>query len=450
MKINLFQQFLAKTSVSKDYILLLYLLNAAVLMNFHKFIFSHPEVSIIFIVISVFGLVNLKFWRILFVNFSIGGLLLLLNFPRIGNHSTFLMVSILVVFLLFIRKVFIQKSLSTNLTSYIFRLFLVIVYFYAGFHKLNEDFFNSCVSCVNHINEYNISNFTFSNYNISNELSIFFQYATIVLEMILPFGLLHYRTRKWTTFILVGFHFYLIFAGFADFAAVALFLITGSLINFNSQNFDFKHIRIYISFVILAIVLRFFMSNVGVNSDKLVFYQGIIFSIGIFYFTFNYLIPLKITPTFYNQKNNLILVLMTLIISFWSLKTYIGLGNQGNLTMFSNLVTASKYNNHLLIDTDKFRLFNYENDCVKFIEFTNPDDKNDSFSDYYLPMVEFQYYIKHWEKKHKKPIKCILEYQNKRYEIYDLSKSQFNNGKWWYKYLSFRRIQENSPNECRW
>jgi hypothetical protein len=118
--------------------------------------------------------------------------------------------------------------------------------------------------------------------------------------------------------------------------------------------------------------------------------------------------------------------------------------------MFSNLVTASKHNNHLLINTNKTRIFDFENDCVKFIEFTNPERKNDSFSGYYLPMVEFQYYIKHWDKKYKKPIKCVLEYQNKRYEIDNLATSQFNQGKWWYKYLSFRRIQEDSPNQCIW
>jgi hypothetical protein len=446
----IFQILLSKTNVSKDYILLLYLLNAAVLMNFHKFIFSHTEVSITFILISILAIIDLKFWRVLFLNFFIGGLILLINFPRIGNHSTFLMVSIVMVFFLFLRKFFIQNSLSKNLISYIFRVFLVIVYFYAGFHKLNKDFFNPCVSCVNHFNEFNISNFTFSNYKISNELSIFLQYATILLEMILPFGLLHYRTRKITVFLLLGFHFYLIFAGFADFAAVALFLITGSMMNFKYQMFQFNHIKIYICFVILAIVLRQFMAKTDIDSGKSVFYQGIIFAIGLIYFTYNYLIPLKITPTIYQKKHNYILVLMFLFISFWSLKTYIGLGNQGNLTMFSNLVTASKHNNHLLIDTNKVRFFNYENDCVKFIEFTNPDNKYDSFSGYYLPMVEFQYYIKHWEKKHKKPIKCILEYQNQQFEIENLVESKFNNGKWWYKYLSFRRIQENSPNKCRW
>jgi hypothetical protein len=104
----------------------------------------------------------------------------------------------------------------------------------------------------------------------------------------------------------------------------------------------------------------------------------------------------------------------------------------------------------LLIDANKFRLFNFENDCVKFIQFTNPDNINDSFSGYYLPMVEFQYYINHWQKKHKKPIVCTFEYQNKIYKIEDLCNSSFNNYKWWYKYLSFRRIQNYQPNKCIW
>ncbi|MFY7811171.1 MAG: hypothetical protein ACOVQ2_05510 [Flavobacterium sp.] len=440
----------SKTSISKDYILLLHLLNAAVLMNFHQFIFSQLAVSITFIFITFIALIDIKYWRILFVNFCISGLILLINFPRIGNHSTFLLISIIMVLVLFFRKILLEKKLSKSLVVYLFRIFLVVVYFYAGFHKLNKDFFNPCVSCVNYINEYNISNITFSNYKISHDISVLIQCFTIILELILPLGLLHYRTRKITTILLLGFHFYLIFAGFVGFASVVLFLIIGGIINFSENENRFSTIRIYVFFIILAIVLRLFMAKIGIDSNQLVFYQGIIFAFGWVYFVVKFIKELKIRPTIFYKKHIYIIAIMVLCISFWSLKTYIGLGNQGNLTMFSNLVTASKHNNHLLIDTDKIRLFNYENDCVKFIDFVNPDNQNDTLSGYYLPMVEFQYYIKHWEEKHHKPIKCVLEYQNKRYEIKNLSQSTFNNGKWWYKYLSFRRIQEDSPNECRW
>ena len=45
-----------------------------------------------------------------------------------------------------------------DLISYCFRIATVTIYFYTGFHKLNTDFFNPCVSCVNGINEFTISN----------------------------------------------------------------------------------------------------------------------------------------------------------------------------------------------------------------------------------------------------------------------------------------------------
>ena len=155
MNTHLTQIILSKTSLSKAYILLLHLLNAAVLMNFHQFIFSQLAISITFIFISFIALVDIKYWRILFVNFFISGLILVINFPRIGNHSTFLMISIIMVLILFFRKIFLEKKLSKSLVTYLFRIFLVVVYFYAGFHKLNKDFFNPCVSCVNYLNEYN-------------------------------------------------------------------------------------------------------------------------------------------------------------------------------------------------------------------------------------------------------------------------------------------------------
>jgi hypothetical protein len=450
MRFDRIKNIINKTNISNEYVLLLYLLNAAIIMNFHKFIFSHFYVSILFIFISLIAILNIKYWRILFVNFIIGAAILSINFPRIGNHSTFLMIAILVVLFLFIKKIIFNSVISKSILPYYFRIFLVIVYFYSGFHKLNDDFFNPCVSCVNEINEYNISNFTFSNYKIATKVSVFLQFATLFLELILPFGLLWHVSRKIIVILFLAFHFYLIFAGFADFASVVLFYITGCLMVYKNEKINFKHLQIYILFVILSIIIRYFLFKINVNTNKLVFYQGIIFSIGWLYFVFQYVLKLESKPTIFYKKFIPALLTIFFIISFWTLKTYIGLGNQGNLTMFSNLVTASKHHNHFLIDANKFRLFNFENDCVKFIQFTNPDNKNDSFSGYYLPMVEFQYYINHWQKKHKKPIVCIFEYQNKIYKIDDLCNSSFNNSKWWYKYLTFRRIQNYKPNKCIW
>lgn len=450
MVFQLIQKIKERTQVSNAFVLLLYLLNAAIVMNFHKFIFSYFLISIFFIFNSVFALLNQKFYRILFFNLSLASILLVINFPRIGNHSTFLMVSIVVTLFLFLRKVLFNNSLNKEILPYIFRLFLVIVYFYAGFHKLNYDFLNPCVSCVNGINEFNISNFTFSEYKMTPIVSSIIQYATLVLEMVLPFGLLFYKTRKTTVMLLFGFHFYLIFAGFADFAAVVLFLITGSVLLFQNEKFNLKWVQIYYVFLILSIFVRYFLFKKGILLNKHVFIQGIIFGIGWLYFVINYYLKLKIIPSIYNKKFTPYLAVMFIIISFWTLKTYIGLGNQGNLTMFSNLATDSKKQNHILLNTNALRVFDYENDCVYFIDFINPDNKDDTFTGYYLPMVEFQYYIKHWQKKHSKPIACTLKYQNKIYKIEDLVQSKFNQGKWWYKYLSFRRIQESGPNECRW
>lgn len=68
MVFQLIQKIKERTQVSNAFVLLLYLLNAAIVMNFHKFIFSNFLISIFFIFNSVFALLNQKFYRILILN----------------------------------------------------------------------------------------------------------------------------------------------------------------------------------------------------------------------------------------------------------------------------------------------------------------------------------------------------------------------------------------------
>ena len=83
MVFQLIQKIKERTQVSNAFVLLLYLLNAAIVMNFHKFIFSNFLISIFFIFNSVFALLNQKFYRILILNGRISIL-----YKNIGRKNT--------------------------------------------------------------------------------------------------------------------------------------------------------------------------------------------------------------------------------------------------------------------------------------------------------------------------------------------------------------------------
>ena len=421
-------------------------------MNFHKLIYRNPPILaflIFFLLVTIF---NPKKWWATLINCIILIGLQILAFPRIGNHSTILLFISLTVWSLFFLKYFrINLNIKPDFISYSFRIITITIYFYTGFHKLNTDFFNSCVSCVNEINENTISGILNTNFKITDDISRFFQWSTIFIECVLPFGLLHHKTRKYTALLLLFFHFYLAFSFFADFCAAALFLLIGCIIDFKKEVSPktIYFLKIYLIFIVIAVVGYCLLPFTNIEKIKYRFVQGITFNIGLFLFAFHYFKKTSSKKLQFQKKYILPLASMSFLISIWTLKTYIGLGNAGNLTMFSNLVTEKSMNNHWLIDTKKTKLFDFEEDNVYIISIQNQSIKK-YYNGYILPATEFRFLVNYWSRKYSKPIPCTLIYKGKKQHFEDIRKSPFTETKWWYKYLFFRKIQTSSPNKCRW
>lgn len=442
-----------KIQIGSSFLLLLTLFNGAIVMNFHKLIYKNPTVMILLLFFLIVTIIDYKKWWGVFCNILISISLLILVFPRIGNHSTLLLFFSLLIFCLLTVKLFKKNYfINHDLTSYCFRIATVTIYFYTGFHKLNTDFFNPCVSCVNGINEFTISNLFNVDFIVKPSLSRFFQISTLIVECIIPFGILHSKTRKYTIITLLLFHSYLSLSVFADFSAMALFLLIGCTIDFKQNNIPQKlvnSLQFYLIFIIIAVVGYHLLHFSKIEDIRHRFFQGLLFNIGFFGFIYTYF---KNTPvkTFSFKKEYFIpLFSISILISLWTLKSYIGLGNAGNLTMFSNLVTEKSRNNHLLIDTKKTKLFDFEEDNVHIVFINNPFIK-ENFNGFKIPVAEFRFLVNYWSRKFNKPIPCTLIYKGKKEHFEDIRKSPFTETKWWYKYLSFRKIQTSSPNRCRW
>lgn len=436
-----------------NYLVLAALLNGAIVMNFHRLIYRNPILMCVLIFFLLVSIIDIKKWWATVINCLICIILQVNLFPRIGNHSSLLLIiSLVIVVLILLNLSRFRFKINPNFISFLFRTFVVTIYFYTGFHKLNADYFNTCVSCVNEINDYALSNILNIPFKTTNGLSTFFQWSSLFIECIIPFGILHYKLRKTAILILLCFHSYLSLSVFADFSATALFLLLGCVVDLNKKEISLKtifYLNIYLITIPLAILGFSLLKLTSVNPFKHRFLQGLLFNFGFVLFAYHYLKTINF-PRFHFKKTYFFpLLTCSVVISIWTLKTYIGLGNAGNLTMFSNLVTEKSMNNHLLIDTNKTKLFDFEEDNVYIISLINPYISED-YNGYKLPVVEFRFLVNYWNGRYKTPIPCTLIYKGKKIVYSDIRNSSFKEIKWWYKYLSFRKIQTTSPNRCRW
>ena len=438
---------------NQNYLLLLGVFNCALLLNFHLLIWKHK--LLMFFIFWAVGLtlLNYKWWWATIINIVLSFIFFLPQFPRLANHSNLEFFIEIIILGLLLSKILNPKfKIAPNVLSAVFRVSIVTIYFYTGFHKLNTDYFNPCVSCVNSISEYIFKNITGIKLTLPDQFSYFLQYSSIFIEMILPFGLLWHKTRKWTAILLLFFHFYLNLAVYADFSALVAFLLLGCVIDFESKTISKNIIhafRFYVLFAMLSIFANYIVLKFQLNIKSRGFIHGLVFNIGYFILFFTFFKNYKARVLRFDKKPVLLLSVCFVLISFWTLRTYIGLGNSGNFTMFSNLLTEKSRNNHFLIDTKKTKIVDFEEDNVLILKL--PDTiKNKKLENFRLPLIEFKYRTTQLCEKYDHELNCVLVYKNDTLVIPDLKNSVFNEKKWWYKYIFFREIQLEGPNKCYW
>ncbi len=436
-----------------SYLLLLSLFNCALLLNYN-FVIWKNTISVLAIFFTIINFINPKFWWATVINFGLSFLVLVRHFPRMANHCNIeMMVQIIIFGIIFIKILLPKIKITSQLIQTIFKISIITIYFFTGFHKLNIDFFNPCVSCVNNINERLIGNFIGVEIKLTENWSYFFQICTVFIEIILPFGLLHFKTRTLAAMVLLFFHFWLSVVWYADFSAFALFLVMGAIVNFDEIAINSKlwtALKIYIFFTVFAVVANAACIANGYSLNEKHFTQGLIFNIGLFIFCLVFFQNYVSKPNNFYKKHIPVLSLIVILISFWGLKAYIGLGNSGNLTMFSNLLTEKNRSNHLIINTKNTKIFDFEEDNLLILKLSDSLVK-DSLINFKIPVTEFKYLTSKWAKKYPKmQLNATFVYKSDTILIKNLKKSSFNDPKWWYRYINFRKIQVAGANKCYW
>lgn len=390
---------------------------------------------------------NYRRWWPAAVSIAACTVMFLPRVPRLANHFNIELIGGLIILVLLACRILGLKHRIKPVTiTYTIRCTLIALYFITGFHKLNSGFFNADGSCVSHI--------SFTMFDTTGTLPLplvrITQFFTLMSELVLPFGLLHYRTRKPALFLFVFFHFYLSLCSFVNFSSFAVFLLIGSYLNLEEDySYLKKDLKIYMAVCIIAALPTQVTGYVLGRHNFMILQKGFVYSIG-YVFLFRAL--------FYKTKAvrqacpaPLIPALAVTAISLWGLQSYVGLSTARTLNMYSNVVTEKSRNNHLIIDTKKTKIWGFEEDYVTIVRMPKgakwygpltPQECD-------IPLIEFKRMARSWTRRDA-TASCTIRYKGKLLDITNLRESEFSQTKWWHRFLFYRPIPKEGTNPCLW
>ena len=373
-----------------------------------KATFAHP---LDFTVVSPIGFLVLAFvflniWIILKPSSLLMSILffvcilitIIIRLPIVNNHNFVHGIILITILLCFIYSIIKYGSNFTKTKFYesfapVLRLEIIIVYFWAVFHKLNTGFFNSKISCAT-VEIFNIKDIApflpapdwFLHIN---------PYLTLSIEGLIPILLIIPKTRIYGLALGICFHFILGFQypGFTLFvySLYSLFIPSTSYDRIKNRVYElrdtiseaFPRISYYKSWKkmvfgnivtnVVLISLIFFILRILMKGDFktsfLLSREGLYLIFGIFLgIAFIYFVVMKLKELRIDEGMILIpqkkwLLIFPAIVFLNGLFPHIGLKNIQVFAMFSNLQTEGGRTNHLLIPSS-FQLFNNLEDLV--------------------------------------------------------------------------------------
>ena len=318
--------------------------------------------------------------------------------PIVNNHNFVQGIILITILICFIYSIIKYRSDFTKTKFYesfapVLRLEIIIVYFWAVFHKLNTGFFNSKISCAT-VEIFNIKDIApflpapdwFLHIN---------PYLTLSIEGLIPILLIIPKTRIYGLALGICFHFILGFQypGFTLFvySLYSLFIPSTSYDRIKNRVYElrdtiseaFPRISYYKSWKkmvfgnivtnVVLISLIFFILRILMKGDFktsfLLSREGLYLIFGIFLgIAFIYFVVMKLKELRIDEGMILIpqkkwLLIFPAIVFLNGLFPHIGLKNIQVFAMFSNLQTEGGRTNHLLIPSS-FQLFNNLEDLV--------------------------------------------------------------------------------------
>lgn len=346
---------------------------------------------------------------------------------------------------------------------------VIIMYFFAGFHKINHDFlFEPTVSCAFDKIWYYLELMGYEDYSKLPRWMLYTPHSVLIVEMIPPvlWFINDAKLQKIAVANMILLHLILLPMGFADFGSIAqsfLILFVPPKVFATSGlplRYFFYMAMIFVFFESLT-MLHWFLTD----DDDVPFFETevglVLFGYGIMWcFLFQSAQWMGRGVKVYCPKSFVSRCAIAFFI-FFAMNPYLGLRTAGNLTMFSNLRTEGPTSNHLLFRNNPLKVFGFQEDVAEILE------AHDVFRERFeegdiMPRIMLERELQILAFAHKKGLMKIpnislkLNYGGTIYETEDLlNDPEFDVFRqkrpfWQEKFILMRHIQKEGPQECTW
>ncbi len=259
------------------------------------------------------------------------------SLPNLQNHrylALFINIGLLVLY---------QKDSFFNQRSiWLISRSLIVVYFFAVFHKLNSAFLDPTVSCATQFS--NHIRILFPQIPQLPQLEI---YGALIIEALICFLLFSQKTWRMAAVLAILFHLTLSFDYiklFINFSGVMIGLVSIITIDPDKTNFllnkRFSRL-IPICLALSLLVMKLFHYNQLIHILA-VHFTFIAFSLGALLCIFQ-------SNKMYPIKASFIAASIIFVLFIDGASPYLGIKNRGSFNMYSNLLVSTEYSNHFLI-----------------------------------------------------------------------------------------------------
>ena len=438
----------------------------------------------------VVAIVATRINRVKFLGFLIFSTIyfLFFRFPDVANHVNFFIYCNILMMVSMVYTFAYPNRFSSDEDYYqmirpLLQASLIILYFLAGFHKFNSDFLNPQVGC-------SLGMLEGISYHLGFPISIadafpntkdvlIISVSLLALAWELIAGLFLWFPRLQGPILLFSWLMHAIFSinGFVDFGSLIFaFFFTFIPSNHYQALQKNAYLRVkgitvhraylYFGISLLLGLITAIHFKIHPVFPRIKLLAAILFNIAVVIYAYpifyaRFLAPQKLAwrgVRIFNTKTPKFMFLFLLLLLLFGITPYLGLRTAGTFSMFSNLRTEGTTSNHFLLGNNSLKIWNHQEDVVKFIEIDDDRAKighqYKPLKGHWLPVVEFKKLIYQWTKaRYTVPMK--FDYRGQIYDTKDITQDPnwlTPTRTWEMKLMDFRVIQPegDTPNQCRW
>lgn len=393
--------------------------------------------------------------------------------PNVTNHWLFtslVNITILqsVLYVVYKRKSFDIDDMEVYDTfAPVVRIEVLILYFWAVFHKLNSGFFSPDVSCATELLRAQHLDGVLSSFPLLLYLNAYF---TIIIELGILLMLFFRKTRN--AGVLIGLLFHLVlsystynaFFDFTSMIAAAYFLFTTPAFNkrvdqwrknttTTAKSFFSNYSVSKLLMVCMAVVIVFgivSILNKILHDFKLfhLYFFWTLYGLILVYVLLKFLFVKGETDEIkspFSLRSGWFIIL-PLIVFLNGTSPYLGLKTENSYAMFSNLRTEGGVTNHYIVPAS-FQVFDFQDNMVEIISSTDSTLQRVANDGHLMVLFEFRNHL-----QRSAPDEVVYRLNGKT-EVFRKGETSMSgalqpNSGLLRRLMTFRTISKNDPQPC--